>query len=211
MDAAGLSQHWSGGAGGIAPPGAVPDPAAGLEPSAGGRGRGCAAADGEHLAAALPGTGRGRRAGRAAGVAAAGQGAARGGGGDQGPGLDPRPDAGPAEAAVRLVDQPGGARPDRGSVRQDARPVDGAALFAALEHDPAKAPGPGQGAPAGSDRGLAGAALPGDRQARQGRGRCDLLGRRDGHLQSGPDRPQLRARKGRRRWSPVPPSGSRRA
>ena len=37
-------------------------------------------------------------------------------------GLDPRPDAGPAEAAVRPVDQPGGARPDRGcgSTRRSA-------------------------------------------------------------------------------------------
>ena len=129
----------------------------------------------------------------------------------QGPGLDPRPDAGPAEAAVRLVDQPRGARPDRAAVRQDARPVDGAALSAALGHDPAKAPGPGQGAPAGGDRGLAGAALPGDRQARQGRGGGDLLGRRDRDLQSGPDRPHLRARRARRRWSSGPPSGSRRA
>src|SRR6478735_1488591 len=157
----GLSQHWSGGAGGTAPPRAVPDPAAGLEPSAGSRGRGCAAADGEHLAAALPGTRRGRRAGRAAGVAAPRQGAARGGRGGQGPGLDPRPDAGPVEAAVRLVDQPGGARPGHGSLRQDARPVDGPALFAALGHDPTEALGPGQGAVTLGDCGVAGAALPG--------------------------------------------------
>ena len=34
---------------------------------------------------------------------------------------------------------------------------------------------------------------PGDRQARQGRGGGDLLGRRDRDLQSGPDRPLLRA------------------
>ena len=44
------------------------------------------------------------------------------------------------------MDQPCGARPDRAAVRQDARPVDRAALPAALGHDPAKAPGPGQGA-----------------------------------------------------------------
>ena len=61
------------------------------------------------------------------------------------------------------------------------------------------------------DRGLAGAALPGDRQARQGRGGRDLLGRRDRDLQSGPDRPLLCARRARRRWSSGRPSGSRRA
>ena len=132
-------------------------------------------------------------------------------GGRPGPRLDPRPDARPAEAAVRLVDQPRGARPDRAAVRQDARPVDGAALSAALGHDPAEAAGAGQGAPARGDRGLAGAALPGDRQARQGRGCRDLLGRRDRDLQSGPDRPHLRAARARRRWSSGRPSGSRRA
>ena len=55
------------------------------------------------------------------------------------------------------------------------------------------------------------AALSGDRQARQGRGGGDLLGRRDRHLQSGPDRPQLRAQRAGRRWSRGPPSGSPRA
>jgi transposase len=39
------------------------------------------------------------------------------------------------------------------------------ALPAALGHDPAEAPGPGQGALAGRDPGLAGAGLPGHRQA----------------------------------------------
>ena len=187
------------------------DRAAGAEPGRGGAGGRGAAADGEHLAAALPRAGRGRRARRQAGVAAPRQGAVDGRGGRPGPRLDPRPDAGPAEAAVRLVDQPGGARPDRAAVRQDARPVDGAALPAALGHDPAEAPGPGQGAVARGDRGLAGAALPGDRQARQGRGCRDLLGRRDRDLQSGPDRPLLCARGGRRPWSSAPPGGSRRA
>ena len=48
----------------------------GLSQAAGGRGGRRAAADGQHLAAALPRAGRGRRARRAAGVAAPGQGAA---------------------------------------------------------------------------------------------------------------------------------------
>ena len=47
-----------------------------------------------------------------------GKGLLDGGGGGQGPGLDRRPDAGPAEAAVRPVDQPRGARPDRAALRQ---------------------------------------------------------------------------------------------
>ena len=74
---------------------------------------------------------------------------------------------GPAEAALCLVDQPGGARPDPAQAGQAARPVDGAALSAALGHDAAKAAGPGQGAPTGGDRRLAGAGLSGDRQAGQ--------------------------------------------
>ena len=124
----------------------VSDRAAGAEP--GRRRRRWSGCSGRRSTSgsALPRAGRGRRARRPAGVAAARQGAVDGRGGRPGPRLDPRPDAGPAEAAVRLVDQPGGARPDRAALRQDARPVDGAALPAALGHDPAKAPGPGQGA-----------------------------------------------------------------
>ena len=126
-----------------------------------------------------------------------------------GPRLDPRPDPGPAEAAVRLVDQPGGARPDRAALRQDARPVDRAALPAALGHDPAKAPGPGQGAPARGDRGLAGAASTRrSPSAPRPRVRRSTGATRPGsptRTRSGaPTRPRAR-----RRWSPAPPSGSR--
>ncbi len=58
------------------------------------------------------------------------------------------------------MDQQGGARSDRAAGRQDARPVDGAALSAALGHDPTKAVGAGQGTVAYGGRGLAGAAYP---------------------------------------------------
>ena len=54
----GLSQHWPGGAGGAAPAGARADRAAGVEPGRGGAGGRGAAADREHLAAALPRAGR---------------------------------------------------------------------------------------------------------------------------------------------------------
>ena len=57
------------------------------------------------------------------------------------------------QAAVRLVDRPGGARADRAAVRQEARPGNGAALPASLGHDAAKAVG------AGSVRGRGGVSL----------------------------------------------------
>ena len=63
---------------------------------------------------------------------------------------------GSAEAAVRLVDQPGGTGPDRAALFQAARPVDGSTLPAALGDDAAKAAGAGQGALAGCHQGLVG-------------------------------------------------------
>ncbi len=209
--AAGLSRHWPVGTGGIASPRAVSDRGTGAEPSSGGRDRWRAAADGQHLAQAPSRAGRGGRAGRPASVAAARQGAVDGRGGRQDPRLDPRPDPRPAQAAVRVVDQPGGARSDRAAGRQDARPVDGAALFAALGHDPAKALGARQGTVAYGGCGLAGAALPGDRQAREGRG---------GPRSTGATRPEspIKTRSGgptrlgaRRPWRFGRPSGSLRA
>ena len=102
-----------------------------------------------------------------------------------------RTDPGPAGASVRLMDQPGGARADRAASRQAARPHSGAAPPAALGSDPAEALGTGQGAPARRHRSLAGHQLSGDRQARQDHAGGDLLGRRDRHLQPGPNRPLL--------------------
>ena len=58
------------------------------------------------------------------------------------------------------VDLARGARAGRAAAGEAARAVDGAALPAALGHDPAEAPGAGQGALAGGGRGLAGAGLP---------------------------------------------------
>src|SRR5262249_29695967 len=132
-----------------------------------------AAADRERLGPALARAGRGRRARRPSGVIAPRQGALERNRGAAGATLQ---DARPAEAALGALDRARGARPDRAALRQAARAVDGAALPAALGDDAAEAALAGQGAPAGGDRGLAAAGLSGDRPARQGGRRGDLLG-----------------------------------
>jgi hypothetical protein len=165
----GLSWHRSAGTGGTASACPLADRAAGAEPGRGGAGGRRTATDGQYLAQALPRAGRGRRAGRAAGVAAARQGAADGGGGRPSEALDRGQNARPVTTAVRLVDLARGARLDRTPVRQAAWAVDRAALFAALGHDPAKALGARQGAPARGDRGLARDHLSRDRQTPRGR------------------------------------------
>jgi len=172
-----LSQHRAGDAGGAAPPGLVPDRAAGPEPGPGGTSGRRPSPDREHVGEALPRAGRGGRPRRPASVAPARQRTADCGGGRPSPGLDQRRDARSAGPAVRLVDQPGGARADRAALRQALGSDRRAGLPAALGHEPAEAAGAGQGALSGRDRSLAGAGLSGDRRARQSGRRRDLLGR----------------------------------
>ena len=148
------------------------------------------AANGQYLAAALPRPGRGRRAGRAAGVAAARQGAAdrrrgrqvRGWIADKTPDQLKLPFALWTSRAVRdLITLRFGKTLGLSTVQ----------LYLQRWGMTRKSRwrGPGSASPRRSRPGWR--ALPGDRQARQGRGCGDLLGRRDRHLQSGPDRPLL--------------------
>src|SRR5918994_126507 len=126
---------------------------------------------------APPRAGWGWPARRAAGIIPTRQGDLERRGGRPGPGLDRRADPGPARAAVRLVDQPGRARADRAALREALGPDRGAAPPATLGPAPAEAPGPGEGAPARRDRGLARDHLSGHRQTGQSGAGSDLLGR----------------------------------
>src|SRR5450755_3833579 len=97
------------------------------------------------------------------------------------------------EASLYVMDLRGGAGTDPAAVGQGTRTLDRSIVSEPLGVHAPEAIDACDAALGGGDRAVAGPGIPEDRAASEAREGTYLLGRRDRHQQSGPDRAGLRA------------------